>query len=133
MGQDLMSQPSSALMKSAPSPTRSSGALNAPISMGPPPVPQQLVGPPVLRSAFMPQRRSILWTRNCEMIKVAFTQVKATYSASDGVHVEFKSRSSVTEYIEIAKQYEAADSGHIGKGYTKIGIYVCSSFFPTLL
>ncbi len=95
--------------------------------MGPPPVPQHLVaGPPVLRSAFRPQRQSISWTKDCEMIKVAFTRVKASYCASDGVHVQFKSHSSVAEFIEIAKDYEAPDSaGHIGKGFTKIGIYVC--------
>jgi hypothetical protein len=122
----------SSFMKSAPSPTGSGspqvGSSSARVSMGPPPVPLHLLvaGPPVLRSAFMPQRQSVLWTRNCEMIKVAFTRVKALYSASDGVHVQFKSQSTVTEFIEIAKDYEGSGSpGQIGKGFTKIGIYVC--------
>ena len=141
MGHSLRSAfqaPSSSMMP-ASSPTHGIGSTghHSRASMGPPSLPMSMKtsntiqlevhrsgGPPVLRSAFMPPR-PVKWTRSCEMVKVAFTRVMATY-AGDGLHVKFVSNPRKTEFIEVAKEYNVpGNAGRIGMGYSKVGIYVC--------
>lgn len=90
----------------------------------------------VLKSAFRPPTKQPKWMRNPEMIQYSFTYSTAKF-ISDG-NVVFTSMEP--EKIEIAKDWKMGETlydegeaheatGFIGKGYSKRGIYVRSSFF----
>lgn len=95
----------------------------------------QLSGAVVLRSAFRPPTKQPKWMRNPDMLQYSFTYSTAIFTTSGSV--VFSSMEPAN--IEIAKDWSKGErlydqgkeheaTGFIGKGYTKLGIYVCSSF-----
>ena len=62
------------------------------------------------------------------MGKVSFNRIIASYSFEDGIEVKFKMDADVWESIEVALDYDHKDGeaseGLIGKGLSKMGIYV---------
>ena len=77
---------------------------------------------PVLRSAFQMPSNSTKWTRSPRMEKLPFIRRVAVYEFK-GLDVNFI-LSDKEESLEIALDFEAGDAGSIGKGFSKIGIYV---------
>jgi hypothetical protein len=89
--------------------------------------PEKLVsaGPKVRTSFRPPAPVQQHWTRNPRMGKVSFNRITASYSFEDGIEVKFKIDEDVWESIEIALDYDKdGDEGLIGKGLSKMGIYV---------
>jgi hypothetical protein len=79
---------------------------------------------PKVRTSFRPPAQQH-WTRNPRMGKVSFNCITASYSFEDGIEVKFKVDEDVWESIEIALDYDKdGDEGLIGKGLSKMGIYV---------
>jgi hypothetical protein len=90
----------------------------------------------VLKSAFRPPTKQPKWMRDPEMVQYSFTYSTAEFSSNGNVIFT----SMEPEKIEIARDWAKGEklydqgevheaTGFIGKGYTKLGIYVCSSFF----
>lgn len=78
---------------------------------------------PVLRSAFQMPSNSTKWTRSPRMEKVPFVRTIAVYEFQ-GLDVTF-TLSDKKESIEFALDFDkAGDASIIGKGFSKIGIYV---------
>lgn len=68
------------------------------------------------------------WACDVEVVTCSFVRTLATYSPTDGLLVNFKTMES-SEDISIAAKWEGEnDSGYIGEGFTKRGIYVCVFF-----
>ena len=82
-------------------------------------------GPKVRTSFRPPAPVQQQWTRNPRMGKVSFNRITASYSFEDGIEVKFKMDADVWETIEIALDYgKDGDESLIGKGLSKMGIYV---------
>ena len=95
----------------------------------------RLSGAVVLRSAFRPPTKQPKWMRNPDMVQYSFTYSTAIFTASGSVvftsmepaNIEIaKDWSKGERLYDQGKEHEA--TGFIGKGYTKLGIYVCSIF-----
>ena len=84
---------------------------------------------PVLRSSFRPPK---VFTRNPPMVQLPFTRTTANFQPDGSVKLV---ESKVEERIEVAEDWESGEeafdrrevhqeTGFIGRGYTKRGIYV---------
>ncbi|KAF4621693.1 hypothetical protein D9613_012819 [Agrocybe pediades] len=63
------------------------------------------------------------WTRDMAMVACKFRKTVATYSLSDGLKVNFQQSDTELE-IQIAREWQNIDdSGYIGEGFSKRGIY----------
>jgi hypothetical protein len=86
-------------------------------------------GPKVRTSFRPPAPVQQQWTRNPRMEKISFNRITASYSFDDGLEVKFEMDVDVWESIEIAMDYDKdGDEGLIGKGLSKMGIYVSIKF-----
>lgn len=89
-------------------------------------------GPKVRASFRPPAPVQQQWTRNPRMGMVLFNRIIATYNFEDGIEVKFKMDADIWESIEIALDYDKdGDESLIGKGLSKMGIYVRLGFLMT--
>lgn len=63
------------------------------------------------------------------MVTTSFFRTTASYSLKNGLKVDFEMMEALEE-IQIAAKWEKKDdSGYLGEGFTKRGIYVCLNMY----